>query len=84
VVSSSIYVQDATVGRINGVIEAVGVDASVAGVDRMDVAVAYASAGGVEVLRNGLSSIAGWSGWRKRFLVSIDFGTTQPGVKVGQ
>lgn len=77
-VSSSIFVQDATVGRINGVIDAVGLGASVAGVDRMDVAVAYASAGGVEVLKNRLSSMAGWRGWRKRFLVSIDFGTTQP------
>ncbi|MGH2613744.1 MAG: hypothetical protein ACRDJC_00755 [Thermomicrobiales bacterium] len=45
--------------------------------EHVDVAVAYASAEGVRSLNNRLSS-GTWSAARKRFLVSIDFGFTQP------
>ncbi|MGD8168560.1 hypothetical protein ACEXOS_015165 [Herbiconiux sp. P16] len=43
----------------------------------VDVAVAYASTEGVRLLNDRLSSRT-WSAARKRFLVSIDFGFTQP------
>ncbi len=53
---SSLHVQDSTIGQVNAVLEAVAIGASVTGVTCMDVAVAYASAAGVDILKNRLGA----------------------------
>lgn len=75
---ASVHAQDTSVGRVGVVLDALA-DASLeAGAyDYVDVAVAYASAAGVRLLNDTLSSGI-WAGARKRFLVSMDFGFTQP------
>lgn len=74
----SIHPQDAEVGRV-GVVLDVLADASARAADytHLDVAVAYASGEGVRLLDERLASET-WSGAQKRFLVSIDFGFTEP------
>ncbi|GID27583.1 hypothetical protein [Paractinoplanes brasiliensis] len=76
----SVHLQDSTVGKVGGIAEAVVRGSSIPGVNHMDVAVAYASAAGVDILEGYLATVAGWREWRKRFLISIDFGTTEPAV----
>lgn len=74
----SVHAQDPSFGRIGVVLEALA-DAShrAAAYDYVEVAVAYASEQGVRLLNDRLSSET-WTAARKRFLVSIDFGFTQP------
>jgi HKD family nuclease len=75
---TSVHPQDPSVGRVGVVLEAIGAAAHHASdYERVDVAVAYASAEGVRLLDERLSG-PNWSGARKRFLVSMDFGFTQP------
>lgn len=75
---TSVHAQDPSVGRVSVVLEALADASEGAGAyDYVDVAVAYASAEGVRSLNDRLSSET-WSTARKRFLVSIDFGFTQP------
>ena len=75
---ASVHAQDTRVGRVGVVLDALA-DASerAHAYKHVDVAVAYASAEGVRLLDERLSSEA-WAGARKRFLVSLDFGFTQP------
>jgi len=73
-----VHAQDPSLGRVGIVLEALGAAANLAAdYERVDVAVAYASAEGVRLLDEKLSG-PNWSGARKRFLVSLDFGFTQP------
>ncbi|HEU4677987.1 MAG TPA: hypothetical protein VFS35_00605, partial [Terrimicrobiaceae bacterium] len=73
-----VYAQDSSVGRVGVVLDAIADAAKQAGgYDWVDVAVAYASVEGVRMLNQRLSGGI-WSGAQKRFLVSIDFGFTQP------
>ncbi|MFJ4286743.1 hypothetical protein ACIPY0_13980 [Paenarthrobacter nicotinovorans] len=70
--------QDPTFGRVGVVLEAIADAANRSnGYDFVDVAVAYASVEGVRLLSERLSGGI-WHAAQKRFLVSIDFGFTQP------
>ncbi|WP_104132322.1 hypothetical protein [Cryobacterium sp. M91] len=74
----SIHAQDPSVGRVGVVLEALADASERAGAyEYVDVAVAYASGEGVRLLDERLSSEI-WTAARKRFLVSFDFGFTQP------
>jgi hypothetical protein len=78
--SARAYPQDATTGRVGAVLDAI-MAAADRSYDRADIAVAYATRRGVEVLTNRLSSPR-WEAARKRFLISIDFGITEPAALV--
>lgn len=79
---TSVHPQDPSVGRVGIVLEAIGTAAQLASdYERVDVAVAYASAEGVRLLDEKLSG-PNWIGARKRFLVSLDFGFTQPAALI--
>lgn len=70
--------QDPSLGRVGVVLEAIADAAKRSnGYDFVDVAVAYASVEGVRLLNERLSGGI-WHAAQKRFLVSIDFGFTQP------
>ncbi|MDT3317696.1 hypothetical protein Q9S71_12785 [Microbacterium sp. KSW4-11] len=74
-----VHAQDASVGRVEGVLAALTaacVDA--ASFSHVDVAVAYASPQGVLLLQDRLQLNEFWIAAEKRFLVSIDFGFTNP------
>lgn len=74
----SVHAQDPSVGRVGVVLEALADASERAGAyEYVDVAVAYASGEGVRLLDERLSSEI-WTAARKRFLVSFDFGFTQP------
>lgn len=74
----AVYAQDSTIGRVGVVLEAIAHAADRAGdYEYVDIAVAYASAEGVRLLENALAGPS-WAEARKRFLVSLDFGFTQP------
>lgn len=74
----SVHAQDPSIGRVGVVLEALGDASERAGTyEHVDIAVAYASSEGVRLLDERLSS-GTWSAASKRFLVSIDFGFTQP------
>ena len=78
----SVHPQDPSAGRVGIILEAIGAAAHLASdYERVDVAVAYASAEGVRLLDDRLSG-PNWSGARKRFLVSLDFGFTMPSALV--
>lgn len=75
----STHVQDASTGRVDVVQGAIRNAAeSLDVLNAMDVAVAYASRRGVNKLVGELSGIRTWPVATKRFLVSIDYGTTEP------
>lgn len=77
--SVSVNAQDPSLGRVEEVISAIATASSDAGdYTCVDVAVAYASDSGVELLDQRLSSSPAWRAAFKRFLVSIDFGITEP------
>lgn len=74
----AMYTQDATIGRIETVQRSLVDAASQAGrYTTVDVAVAYATTAGVRLMINRMES-GTWQDATKRFLISIDFGTTQP------
>lgn len=74
----SVHAQDPSVGRVGVVLEALADASERAGAyENVDIAVAYASGEGVRLLNDTLSSET-WTATPKRFLVSIDFGFTQP------
>ncbi|MEE6388166.1 hypothetical protein V3G71_04865 [Microbacterium paraoxydans] len=73
-----VHAQDSTIGRVGVVLEAIAHAADRAGdYECIDIAVAYASAEGVRLLEEALAGPS-WTAARKRFLVSLDFGFTQP------
>lgn len=75
---ASVHAQDPSVGRVGVVLDALADASEQAGAyEYVDIAVAYASAEGVRLLDDRLSS-GTWARARKRFLVSMDFGFTQP------
>lgn len=74
-----VHAQDAATGRLFGVLD--GIDATATGAPgftSVDVAVAYATRGGVDALVDRLQREPGWASASKRWLVSIDFGFTEP------
>jgi HKD family nuclease len=74
----TVHAQDATSGRVGVVLDALeGTSQQAGSFEYVDVAVAYASKGGVRLLEDRLGSET-WALARKRFLVSIDFGFTDP------
>lgn len=74
----AVHAQDSTIGRVGVVLEAIAHAADRAGdYECVDIAIAYASAEGVRLLENALAG-PNWTDARKRFLVSLDFGFTQP------
>lgn len=74
----AVHAQDSTIGRVGVVLEAIAHAADRAGdYECVDIAVAYASAEGVRLLEDALAGPS-WAEARKRFLVSLDFGFTQP------
>jgi HKD family nuclease len=73
------FPQDATVGRVEAVLE--GIEHAANGVgqfDQVDLAVAYATHRGVQLIDQRLSLHSDWQAATKRCLVSIDFGITEP------
>ena len=78
----AVHAQDSTTGRVGVVLEAIAHAADRAGdYECIDIAVAYASGEGVRLLENALAGPS-WAAARKRFLVSLDFGFTQPNALV--
>lgn len=76
----TLHAQDASTGRVGVVLHALEDASQRAGAfEYVDVAVAYASTGGVQLLEDRLASDT-WNLAQKRFLVSIDFGFTDPGA----
>ena len=74
----AVHAQDSNIGRVGVVLEAIAHAADRAGdYECIDIAVAYASAEGVRLLEEALAGPS-WTEARKRFLVSLDFGFTQP------
>ncbi|UOQ61184.1 hypothetical protein MUN76_04230 [Leucobacter rhizosphaerae] len=74
----AVHAQDSAIGRVGVVLKAIAHAADRAGdYECIDIAVAYASAEGVRLLENALAGPS-WAEARKRFLVSLDFGFTQP------
>ncbi|WP_149482646.1 phospholipase D family protein [Mycolicibacterium sp. P1-18] len=66
-------------GRVEETLAAITAAASDAGAYRfVDVAVAYATYAGVALLDKRLGAFPSWPDASKRFLVSMDFGTTEP------
>lgn len=75
----SVHAQDPSAGRVEEVLSALSLASSDASLyEHADVAVAYASASGVKLLHERLSGSSVWHNASKRFLVSIDFGITEP------
>ncbi len=75
---AAIHAQDVSSGRVEAVLRALTRAASAADdYTLVDVAVAYASTAGVRLLEDRLTNPR-WDRASKRFLVSIDFGITQP------
>lgn len=76
---ASVHAQDPSAGRVEEVLSALSLASSDAGsFEQAEVAVAYASEGGVKLLDKRLSRSSVWHSASKRFLVSIDFGITEP------
>lgn len=76
---AQVHAQDASTGRVGEVLRGIEQSASHAGAyTSLDAAVAYASRTGVYTLRSEIGATPGWLGSKKRFLVSIDFGITEP------
>lgn len=74
----SVHPQDSSIGRVGVVREAIYEASRQSGsYTSVDVAVAYASAQGVRVLTDALGG-GPWIAARKRFLISLDFGFTEP------
>lgn len=66
-------------GNEDAVLNAIQLGASAGRFDRMRAAYAYATAGGVVLFADALrAAIPGWARVRKRWLVSIDWGHTDP------
>lgn len=73
------HAQDATTGRIDVVLDRLThAFAVLPSFSRVDVAVAYASLRGVELLLARAGGKRSWTSARKRFLVSMDSGFTEP------
>jgi hypothetical protein len=71
------FAQDAATGRIAVIANAIAAAAATVPYNLADVAVAYATRRGVELLNRRLDG-TGWTGATKRFLISVDFGVTEP------
>jgi hypothetical protein len=76
--SAGFYAQDGVTGRIGAVLDAISA-AAACPYDSADVAVAYATALGVRLLGQRLAGTV-WEVAIKRFLISIDYGITEPGA----
>lgn len=77
--SANLYAQDSGLGRVEQVLSAIAAaSADAEEYTNVDVAVAYASDRGVVLLDRRLSLSRSWESARKRFLVAIDFGITEP------
>lgn len=77
-----LYAQDAVVGHIGCMLDAITTLAETH-FESFSAAVAYATAGGSELLVTRLHEVAKhWQGSRKRFLIGIDFGRTEPNALV--
>jgi HKD family nuclease len=77
--AAKVYAQDPGIGRVEEVLSAIAAASSDAGnYTDVDIAVAYASHAGVALLDQRLSFSSAWPDASKRFLVSIDFGITDP------
>ena len=71
--------QDAATGRTGCTINGIAELARFTAVARWDAAVAYATRAGCERLHDKLTeTTATWTATRKRWLVSMDFGRTEP------
>lgn len=76
---ATVHAQDATVGRVETMLRAMGKAGKDAGpFTHVDLAVAYATTAGVTMLDEVLAPLPAWALAAKRCLISIDFGTTQP------
>src|ERR1700733_12351596 len=75
--SARCYAQDGATGRVGGVLDAIIQAAQALPYDTVNAAIAYATKRGVELLNENLVT-TGWAAASKRFLVSIDFGVTEP------
>jgi HKD family nuclease len=77
--AARVYAQDPSLGRVEEVLSAIAAASSDAGrYTCVDMAVAYATNAGVNLLDQRLDSSPAWEEASKRFLVSIDFGITEP------
>jgi HKD family nuclease len=75
--SAKAHAQDPVTGRTDVVISVLANTSKSLVYDRLDAAVAYATARGVDLLDSRLTS-GRWQSAVKRWLVSIDFGITEP------
>ncbi len=76
---ATVHAQDATQGRVQEVLG--GILQAAQASDHwtnLDAAVAYASRGGARLLCERLQAHPSWDSATKRFLVSMDFGITEP------
>lgn len=77
--TAAVHAQDHSVGRVEEVLHGIEQAAKAAGAyAALDAAVAYASGRGARLLVDRLQSTSGWASSAKRFLISIDFGITDP------
>lgn len=76
---AAVHAQDPSIGRVEAVLDAIEAAARNAGeFTEIEAAVAYASNRGVALLTERLSRLPAWESASKRFLISIDFGITEP------
>lgn len=82
--ATSTHVQDSMTGRIDVVATALAeaVTSVQNELENVEIAVAYASSGGVKTLLMQVASAPTWRTARKRFLVSMDSGFTEPAALV--
>lgn len=77
---SRLFAQDASTGRVDQTLAALELAASVP-FQSVDAAIAYATLRGVSLFNQRLCQVAPqWAGATKRFLISIDYGITDPGA----
>jgi len=76
--SARVFVQDTATGRTDAVQTAIAWAENAVAYDAVDAAIAYATRSGVELLSKALHTAARWPDAEKRWLVSIDYGITEP------
>lgn len=73
-----LFLQDASTGRTSRIFAGITGLAQSIEFSRMQVAVAYATVSGCRELTNAFGNIAAWEHAEKQWLISVDFGITEP------
>lgn len=72
------FLQDASTGRTSKIFAGITALAQSIEFSRIQVAVAYATVSGCRELTNAFSNIGAWEHVEKQWLISVDFGITEP------